>query len=263
MTGGNNSYQSTMTKYIKVIPFIFIISFSFCKKDTLIENNPVLNNDTCQLEIDKSYRIYKVSYLSHLIIDSYKSEYKYYEDSIVITSYYQNITYITTYYISTSGLADSCDYRSNSGYSAYRSKSYFSYDSEGYLKSKRDRTLDNNGSTILEFSDTYDYTTGNLTKVTFDPKKPSLTGKYVIYTYNYDQNLIDLESFKGSWLGKLNKNLVKSTYTGGSMSDTPPCTNYQYTLNQEGLVETKTLTSCKLSNNYRTIITYEYKIIDF
>lgn len=223
----------------------------------------MLYYDTCQLEIDRSYKIHKISFSSHSTDNSYHSVYTYYKDSIVIVKYYQTLVYTTTYYTGNNGLADSCEYRVNPAYSPTISKSYFFYDSEGYLKSKRDLSLYNNRVTGLDFTDTYDYTMGNLTKVTFDPKKPSLTGKYILYTYNTSQNLINIESFMGSWLGKSNKNLLQSMYIGGSLSDFPPCANYQYTLNKEGLVETKITTPCKLPFNSKTIITYEYKVTDF
>jgi hypothetical protein len=254
-----------MTKIIKILFVISIFSFKSCSGDeesTLIDNQPIIYNDNYILEINKSYRIFKVTYSSQSTSWSYSSEFGYYDDSIVIRKYYQTNVSTTTYYINSYGLADSCEYSSDSDYSHRNSKSYFTYDLDSYLIAKTDRSFYSNGLTATEFTDTYNYTTGNLAKVTIDRKRPAITGRYIVYTYNSFPNLIDLNAFTGPWLGKLNKNLRMTMYMGESMSDNPPCSNYHYTLNPEGLVETQTITSCKSSNSFKIVITFKYIIVD-
>jgi hypothetical protein len=256
-----------MTKGLQILFFIFILSFNSCSKDketTTIDNKPVIYNDKYSLDINKSYKIFKVTFSSHESTNNFNMEYIYSIDSIVqtkINSYPPN-TLVTTYYLNNHNLADSC--KSCSFYNSqltFVSKSYFSYDSNGYLKSSTVKNC-NSYSDNTPYTTTYDYTNGNLTKTTFDPKKPTIFGKYISYSYNSYQNLINLETFTGLWLGVLNKNLVQRMYIGGSMSDFPPCSNYQYKLNPDGLVEKMTTTPCNSQSNYIIITIFEYKIID-
>lgn len=238
-----------------------MVALISCAQDEDNSNiQPVINTDKYFLEITKDYSIKKVSFLSHAESENYTQEYFYSDDSVVIKKTGQQFTFTTIYFLNQSGLADSCEYITNSGYSIhYKPKSYFTYNSNGYLTSKKDRSFSSDGSVQYEYTDTYEYTMGNLTRVIFDPKKPTLTGKYVTYTYNSFQNLIDIDRFSGSWLGKLNNNLTKTYYVGGSMNDYPPCFKFEYNLSSAGLVETKTVLQCNSSNNNKTIISFEYK----
>jgi hypothetical protein len=257
-----------MTKFLQILFFIFIFSFNSCSKDkgkTTIDNKPVIYNDKYSLDINKSYKIFKVTFSSHESTNNFNMEYIYSTDSIVQikTNTYPPITLVTSYYLNNHVLADSsksCSYY-NSQLSSV-TKSYFSYDSNGYLISSTAKNYNSYYDNTPSFTTTYDYTNGNLTKTTFDPKKPTISGKYISYSYNSYQNLINLDTFTGPWLGVLNKNLVQRMYIGGSMSDIPPCSNYQYALNPDGLVEKITTTPCNSQSNYMIITTFEYKIID-
>jgi hypothetical protein len=228
----------------------------FCsREDKNIVPEPEIHTEKYQLEIASDHKIKKVSLSSYDNYRNYSLEYFYYTDS-VFTVYQQEYANRTVYYLNKSGLADSCQYYTNTGQSD--TKSYFTYNTDGYLIAKKDQYL----YSSLEFTDKYVYDAGNLTRIVFDPKKPSAqAGKYISYTYNAYPNLIDIKGFRGAWLGKLNSNLIKSFYVGGSMSDVAPCSNYEYKINSQGLVETMTMLSCN-TNKVSTIISFEYKIVD-
>jgi hypothetical protein len=250
-----------MARKIRILIISIMLALNSCSQD---ENNsvpqPVIHTDKYLLELTNVYSIKKVTFLSHSESENYIQEYYYFKDSVIIKRSSRQITYRTVYFLNHSGLADSCEYISNSVYSKYsKSKSYFSYNAEGYLTSKKDRSFNSDGLMQYEFTDTYEYTAGNLTRITIDPKRPSLTGKYIAYTYNSSPNLINIAEFTGPWLGKLNKNLEQSYFVGGSMSDYPPCSKYEYSLNSMGLVETKTILPCSSSIKNKTIITIEYQ----
>lgn len=231
-----------------LVAMTFILLFC-SREDTNTVPEPEIHTEKYQLEITSDFKIKKLTFFSYDGSRNYVRDYFYYNDSIVTKSYYQAVPYFIVYFLNDNGMADSSQTNYDYGYS-------FSYDSNGYLISRRYRI-----SPQYEYTDTYEYKNGNLTKVTFDPQKPSLTGKYVSYTYNTLPNVINITDFTGPWLGKLNKNLVKSSYVGGSMSDVAPCSNYEYKINTLGLVETMIILSCS-TNKVRTIISFEYKIVD-
>ena len=197
--------------------------------------------------------------MSHLAANDYTQNFLYYKDSIVVKTSYQGILYTTKYFLNNSGLADSCMNTSNSILSTKTSKSYFSYNQEGYLVSRRDCAYSNNSLTS-DFTDNFEYTQGNLTKATPDPNRPGQLYKYVTYAYNSSRNLINLDGFTGPWLGKLNSNLVESSSVGGSITGNDNCSNFEYELNTSGFVETRTITPCGTTASSRTVTTYEYKI---
>lgn len=246
-----------MAVKVKILLIVIILSFHSCsREETSIVPEPVIIKEKYQIEITSDYKLKKVTFSSSDESRNYFQDYFYYKDSVITKSYYQAVPSITVYFLNDNGIADSCILKSNSGYSP-ATKYFFSHDSVGYLLSVRYAYVP--GSQKYEYTDTYEYRNGNLTKVTFDPKKPFIqTGKYASYTYTDLLNLIDLN---GSFLGKMNKNLVKTYYVGGTMNDVAPCSKYEYKMNSLGLVETKTILSCS-SNKVRTIISFEYIIGD-
>jgi hypothetical protein len=239
---------------IRILSIIILVLSSCSRDETASNPQPVIYSKKYSLEITKDYRIIKVSFESYNAVDNYVQEYYYYTDSVVvIKKINQPFIYRSVYFLNQSKRADSCRITENS-------KSYFKYDSNGYLTSKTDRSYSYGSK--YEYTNTYKYIAGNLTKLTFDSTRFSLTGKYVLYTYTSYPNLIDIRDFSGPWLGKLNSNLAKTYFVGGSMSDFPPCQNYEYNLNEKGLVDTMTIFPCNPSFNYKTIVSFEYHIIN-
>ncbi|OFY68077.1 MAG: hypothetical protein A2Y71_06890 [Bacteroidetes bacterium RBG_13_42_15] len=244
-----------------------LIAFHSCAKD----NNTDDQNDNTKIqeyadkyiiEMDKNYIISTVSYISYESNNNYNISFVYSDKQVTrATIYvYPASTLIKKYYLNNKGLADSCSsgtYQNKEP--IFAAKAYFSYDSEGYLISMTERN-DNPYSDNTPYTTTFEYISGNKSKMISDPSRPGISGKYISYTYNSYDNLVNIETFTGSYLGKLNKNLVQSMYTGGSMLDNPPCGKYQYTLNSNGLAEKRITTSCNVQNTYILTTSYEYKI---
>lgn len=254
-----------MVRAVQFILFFTLLSFNSCLEDkqtSVTENIYVVYNDTFFLDIDKNNKIFRVSFVSHQSSQNYNYEFIYYNDSIVKISTYAASAYNnrTTFFL-TDGRADSCVYYSGN-IPQHFGKDYFLYDQNGYLISKTEKRFDMGNDNSSSYTTSFDYQNGNLIKMTFDPKKLTLSGKYITYTCNSSQNLINIETFTGDWLGKINKNLVQRKYTGDSMLDTPPCSTFVYTFRSDGLVDKKTVRSCNLPSNYSTIITFEYNFID-
>jgi hypothetical protein len=138
---------------------------------------------------------------------------------------------------------------------------YFEYDSEGYLISRTDKNT-RFYADKTPYKTIYDYRNGNLIKTTFDTKKPAIWVKYYNYSYSNFKNLVDIESFTGDWLGRINANLLQAMNGFAPMSDNPPCSNFTYVLNSSGFVEKRTTTPCNNQSKYKVITSYKYKIAD-
>lgn len=239
-----------MCNCLKLI--IIVLSLCSCsneKENTPIEDKPVIHYDKYSLELDKNYNIFKVAFSSE-ITNGFSMEYYYYRDSIVKTERtIPGNSEVTTYYLNSRGLADSCK-----TIFAYNPaiRTFFYYDSTGYLKTSIQKG--GYGTTT-----SYEYRNGNRISASFNPKLPP--GIYSI-TYYYDSsvNLINIETFTGPWLGVLNKNLVikkgELTIDGGIEL------TYNYILNSRGLPEKRTRIQ-RMYNQETTIITsFEYKITE-
>jgi uncharacterized protein Veg len=253
-----------MIKYIRLLFLILICILNHsCIKDKDTDDDKIQDYaDKYIIEMDGDYVINKVSYLSYDSNNNYTISFSYSDMLVTRTTVYTypSSTSIIKYNLNIKGLADSCI--SDSYYNSeltFSSKAYFSYDSDDYLISVTERN-NNSYSDNTPYTTTLEYTSGNMSKMTYDPARPGISGKYVTYTYNTYDNLVNIETFTGSCLGKLNRNLKQSMYTGGSMLDNPPCGKYQYTLDSRGLVETRITTQCNVEITYKLITSYEYKI---
>lgn len=146
---------------------------------------------------------------------------------------------MTTYYLNQSGLADS----SSEG---TRRIQYY-YDQNNFLISY---------SYISPFSIIYyQYVNGNKTKYTWGSTK-------AYYQYNSKINLVDIDNFHGTYLGKLNKNLIESARLEFLMASNGVSIDYQYILNSAGLVVQRTEISTNKSgeSQKKTITKFEYII---
>lgn len=154
---------------------------------------------------------YRISRVTHLVEDNvldYDKFYKYSDNFVKV--YYGDIL-TSTYFLNKAGLADS------SIEGTYRI--IYNYDNNDYLTSHNDPV-----STVY-----YEYINGNRTKRTWDTAK-------INYQYNSLKNIIDIDSFQGTYLGKLNKNLKQSAQFEFAMASNWLSTDYQYFLNSVGLV---------------------------
>jgi hypothetical protein len=165
--------------------------------------------------------------------------YSYSDKEVFINDIITNST--TTFFLNRNGFADS------SQSSSYVGTSYYLYDND-YLISY--------GAKDYAFH-CY-YTDGNRTKV-------QAVQYSCEYQYNSAQNIIDLESFKGSYLGKLNKNLIRSRQCTYLVASDRISSVYEYQYNSDGLVikRTETITSQHIGQGSTIVITdFEYVIID-
>lgn len=115
----------------------------------------------------------------------------------------------STYFLNNNGLADSCN----------TPKIKYQYNNDNYLVSE------SNSTAPIQ----YEYSNGNRTKFIWGTNK-------AYYQYNSLVNIIDIDTFHGSYLGKQNKNLKQSTRIEFLSASLGVSTTYQYTLNSAGLV---------------------------
>jgi hypothetical protein len=213
--------------------------------------------DKYTLEIDNTFKIYKVSLSSWEYRANFIIEYIYSSGSIQKTETYsgQPGEGVSTYYINDSGLADSSHFFFYYNNEVTTSEtSYFFYDSNNYLKMKIDKRTDYANQT----PDTtfYDYKNGNCMKITYPPIKIAFDISFRAYTYNSIKNLIDIESFDEEFIGKLNQNLIESITSDGVTSHE----DYQYIMNSDGLVKERAKTMYYDQIQEKRIDKFEYKI---
>lgn len=146
---------------------------------------------------------------------------------------------MTTYYLNQSGLADSSSEGS--------SRIQYHYDQNSFLTSC---SYQSGGSNRY-----YQYSNGNKIKFTWGSNK-------AYYQYNSQINLVDIDNFQGTYLGKLNTNLMESARLEFLMASNGVSIDYQYTLNTAGLVIQRIEISTNKSGESpkKTITKFEYVI---
>jgi len=196
----------------------FLVLFVGCKKKDEVPEQTTLS-DKYTLEIDSTFRIYQVSFSSSDSRRNFIIAYNYSPKTIRETVTYSGEpgVRVSTFHINNSGLTDSCQFSYYYNSTATSSStSYFVYDSNNYLKMKIYKMTDSYSDQTPDTT-FYDYDNGNMIKYTysggiFGVSFPTSS----IYTYNSIKNFIDIESFNGAFLGKLNQNLIESATDYGS-----------------------------------------------
>jgi hypothetical protein len=225
-----------------ILFLVFFLSLvSCCKKEKEIKEqkpNQILY-DKYIIVINPNYLIFRITYSDSTNNTNYSTEFNYSDRLVKQITTYSTTSSIDTilYFLNNSGLADSSDYghHSSSGMT-YHPKSFFKYDANNYMISKTDKNLNVSSLNSL-YTTVYEYTKGNLTRITRDREPGNFGWTSVTYSYTSFENRIDIDSFKGAFLGKLTANLVQSKKESGSMAEPPPGEKkYQYTLNTGGLV---------------------------
>jgi hypothetical protein len=205
---------------------LFILSIclfdSCCKKD-ITESD----NDKYLIVIDGDYRILSVTHITENNIMEFERSFEYSDKYVKV---YTGGILMNTYFLNNNGLADS----SNNPRVKYQ------YNNDCYLISQ------STGVPIY-----YEYSNGNRTKFTWGTNK-------AYYQYNSLTNIIDIDSFYGSYLGKLNKNLKQSARLEFQMASNGVSTTYQYTLNSAGLVIQRVSVS-----TYNSGVSPQKKVTDF
>jgi hypothetical protein len=228
---------------------------------TFTTNNDLIDKYT--LEIDNNYKIYKVTFPYFDNRPNSIIEYIYSLGSIqkTETDSGEPEERVTIYHINNSGFADTSQYSLYYNNEVTNSSiSYYIYDSNNYLKMRIDKRTD---SYADQTPDTtfYDYNNGNLVKSVWSG---GVFGVFFptssTYTYNSIKNIVDIESFNGAFIGKLNQNLIESITNYGSPEGVY-IRKYQYVLNANGLVEERTSTSSSGGQPIgKGIEKFEYKI---
>jgi hypothetical protein len=157
-----------------------------------------------------------------------------------------------TYFINDLGLADSClveEYHYGGWYSPIMC----------YYKYYKDGSMEFNGEGLYW----YKYAEGNRTEAIQDSSLSEYDRREYYYTYTSLPNTIDLESLRGPYMGKLNKNLIsKLTYDVGSILKDANI-EFSYILDSKNYVKKRTeiLTAIGIPTT-KTIRNYQYIFLD-
>jgi hypothetical protein len=196
------------------IVILLSVFISSCKKNPSDDNNT--EHDKYIIEMNSGYRISRVTHIVDNNIVEYEKSYDYSEKYVNVQTKNGSLS---TYFLNQTGLADSC----HEGISTIK----YHYDQNNFLTSLSYQY----GSIIY-----YEYADGNKIKLIWGSNKS-------YYQYNTQINLVDIDSFNGTYLGKLNKNLLQSLQMEFRMASDGLTATYQYTFNSSGLVVSRTCTT--------------------
>jgi hypothetical protein len=212
-----------------VLLILSVLIIKSCEKD-------VIESDKYIIEMNGEYRLSRVTKVDGNNTVEFEKSYEYSDKYVKVRI---KDGPVTTYYLNQSGLADS----SSDG----TSRVQYHYDQNNYLTSYSNLS----GSSIMY----YQYANGNKIKFIWGSTK-------AYYEYNSKGNLIDIETFHGTYLGKLNNNLMASARLEFHMASSGVTIDYQYTLNSEGLVIKRIGISTYNSGESpkKTITKFEYVI---
>jgi hypothetical protein len=224
-------------KLIFLILFL-ILSMMFiqsCKKD---EYEPGVH---FTIYLDNQYRIIKI------IDDSESTTLYQYTDSTVKES---DSRYRHTYYLNDNGLADSCLIEVLPWITWLEKPFmvYFKYNQDGWEEEK---------------GYMYKYADGNRTEAIQDSTFFEQYRRADYYSFTSIPNIIDLEHFRGTYLGKYNNNLIsKLTYSiDNQFKDAT--VEYSYILDKKNYVVKRTeIHKLVGMPTHESIITYKYIFVD-
>ncbi len=217
---------NTMTFKI-LIGITAMLSLQSCNQENQEDNDINTLNVSYEISLDNQNRFLKIDCSL-----GYTITYEYNEKTIVEKKSYSGGGVIyggastKTYYINHLGLADSCFVVEINPVQSGERMIHFTYNQEGFLDS--------------DGYHHYEYAVGNRVKAP-DPSYGG-TFSYVGFYYEHSnmQNVIDIEDFNGSYLGKLNRNLIsKIIYKGKHGSDWYEI-DYTYALNPDNKVIQRT-----------------------
>jgi hypothetical protein len=212
--------------------------FQSCKKED--EYVPGINYT---IYLDKQNRIIK-----RIEGSTSTTLYQYTDNTVMIS----DINYSHTYFLNDLSLADSCfteDLSYLGGWDKPR-MTYFKYYTDGYMEY--------NG----EGSFWYKYADGNRTEAIQDSSISRYNRREYYYTYTSMPNIIDLEAFRGSFLGKINRNLIsKIIYNSGTLMNLT--VDFSYILDSKNYVKKRTEIFTAIGMpTWKSIRNYEYIFLD-
>lgn len=215
-------FQWLYPKKVFEVLFLVLIGslFQSCKKD------PSESTDTITekyiIEMNSDYRLLNVSYIGRDLGQG--KSFSYAGREVQVTDY----SGTGTYYLNDIGLADSS--RHGTILRVYK------YDSDNFLFSYK-HYPQSGGYDI----DDYIFTNLNGNRIASHEMQNDRSD---LYYFNSSTNLIDIESFNGPFLGKLNTNLIsRKIHKYGAHGREKIDINYDYKLNSEGLVIQRTGTA--------------------
>jgi hypothetical protein len=191
-----------ISEVLILILSIFIIHS--CVKDNIEKDN--IESDKYLIEMNKDYIISSVTHILGKNVVEFERSFEYSDKYVKV---YTGGILTSTYFLNNNGLADSCN----------TPKIIYLYNNDNYLVSE------SNSTAPIQ----YEYSNGNRTKFIWGTNK-------AYYQYTSLINLIDIDTFHGSYLGKLNNNLKQTTRLEFPMASNGVSTTYQYTLNSARLV---------------------------
>ncbi len=215
-----------------------LLIHSCCEKEP--NNTPkvetITYNDKYIIEMNKEYRISKVTHKSNEMDDGTEKIYEYSDK--YVKEYSGDGILLWTYFLNSAGFADSCI--SGSG----KVRVQYKYNQDNYLISDNSR-----GSFIY-----YEYADGNRTR--------SVWGTNVVYyQYNSFKNIIVIHEFRPLFLGKLNKNLIQSYQIQFPMASDRVSVTCGYTVNSEELVIKKIETHTYYNGASSTKLIAEFEFL--
>jgi hypothetical protein len=228
----NENFEIMKKEFRILVIFILGLFFSNCSKET---EEFTVKSYNISITLTNDLKILDVEFYSSDTL-SYKMKFNYATDLIKITKT-DNKDYLlsmSNYYINSIGLADSCV---DSSY--YNSKlssiitSSFKYNSDrNRVSSLIVSRLILNDPAISTIELSYGIINGNLKSTTYGGVCSDF------YEYTELKNKLDIISFLGDFSGKKSINLMKSSNSGchTTPSTTPPSSEFDYTLNSNGLV---------------------------
>jgi hypothetical protein len=198
-----------MKKILRISFVIILLLMNHsCKKWSTHASEPDIEKYI--IEMNKENRISRVTYSDPNNVLIFDILYNYSENKVEVIDF-NNGFILRTYFLNNSGLADSCTEGTN--------MVQYHYNNDNYLIS-----LKSSGNTFG-----FGYQNGNRISSNFGTHN-------TYYQYNSLVNLIDIDTFQGPYLGKLNRNLLQSKQVNFTMASDGYTTDYQYKLNSGGLV---------------------------
>jgi len=236
-------------KFKIVVPAIVIILFHSCRKENVNDNNNV-NTVNYEIELDKKYRLLKIT--QNILPDVFIISYDYNDKVVnVVFTYNGTVQFSEKNFLDDRGLADSCILVSNIP-SANSVTTHYKYNIDSYLIYS---------SAGLQ---SYNYLDGNRISAIDGSYGPaSYVGNY--YEYSSSLNYIDIEEFRGSYLGNLNKNLIARVSYKGLHAGDGKSTVYRYEINSDGLVIQRTALTTYTRDqtaDQKDITNFKYKFVE-
>lgn len=236
-------------KFRMVVSVFVIIFFHSCRKeDVNVNDNVYIAN--YEIELDKKYRLLKIT--QDIPPDVFITSYDYSDIVIkVVITYNGTVLFSQKYFLNDRGLADSCILVSNIP-SVY-SVAHYKYNIDGYMIYS---------SAGLQ---SYNYLDGNRISAIDGSYGPAASYVGNFYEYSSSLNYIDIEEFRGSYLGNLNKNLIARISYRGLHGGDGKNTDYQYEINSDGLVVQRTALTTYTRDpiaDQKDIANFKYKFVE-